>query len=192
MKHLNEYLMSEEDYVEHMIAKMMAEKTINEAGRRKKSTVKQVATEEGVAMVDAMTTGSEAEAKAAEDNFNKVIYHNGPTIYAFTTDKVDEPIKIGYTDQLPQRRIEQWRKKYMMGKDDDPEESVHCIGYWSAEEVMNADLESNTGELVFFWDSAVHKHVRDYGGAGNGWRQLNKEEFRNKLTGKGACIRCDE
>ena len=35
---------------------------------------------------------------------------NGPTIYAFTTDKVDSAVKVGYTDQRPEARIAQWQE----------------------------------------------------------------------------------
>ena len=108
------------------------------------------------------------DVQAIED-FTKLIRPNGPTIYAFVTDKLRDIIKIGYTDQHPEKRIDQWREYY--GKK--PGE-VTCIGYWSSEEFNKA------GERVFFWDHAVHKRV-----VGRGYENIKKDNFLELLTDKG-------
>lgn len=94
---------------------------------------------------------------------------NGPCIYAFYTNKVHDAIKVGYTDQHPEKRIEQWKKHYGTG-----EGEVVCLGYWSAEEI-----DSNK-ERVFFWDHAVHEKIR-----ANDFKQLNRDEFMASLTDEG-------
>ena len=107
------------------------------------------------------------------DEFVKdFIRPNGPTIYAFITDKVKDAIKVGYTDQHPEKRIEQWKEIY--GKEAG---EVTCLGYWSSEEFNKA------GERVFFWDHAIHKKIRD-----KGYKQLEKDEFMSTLTDKGKQI----
>lgn len=57
---------------------------------------KQVKSEEkieGLSILDKVLNGEESE------NLIKDIVHpNGPTIYAFITDKVNDAIKVGYTD----------------------------------------------------------------------------------------------
>ena len=73
---------------------------------------------------------------------------NGPRIYAFVTDKVKDAVKIGFTDQHPKKRIEQWADIY--GR---KEGEVTLLGHWSAEEFDDA------GQRVFFYDHAVHKEV---------------------------------
>ena len=97
---------------------------------------------------------------------------NGPCIYAFYTNKVQDAIKVGYTDQHPEKRIEQWKKYY-----GDKEGEVVCLGYWSAEEFDAA------GERVFFWDHAVHEKIR-----GKDFKQLNRDEFMASLTDEGKKI----
>lgn len=102
----------------------------------------------------------------------KFIKPNGPTIYAFVTNKVKDAIKIGYTDQHPEKRIAQWREIY--GKKDG---EVTLLGYWSAEEFDNA------GERVFFWDHSVHSKV-----VKKGYLNVSKEEFKDFLSEEGKTI----
>ena len=102
----------------------------------------------------------------------KFIKPNGPTIYAFVTNKVKDAIKIGYTDQHPEKRIEQWREIY--GK---KEGEVTLLGYWSAEEFDKA------GERVFFWDHSVHGKVTK-----RGYLNVKKEEFNDFLSEEGKTI----
>lgn len=102
----------------------------------------------------------------------KFIKPNGPTIYAFVTNKVKDAIKIGYTDQHPEKRIAQWREIY--GK---KEGEVTLLGYWSAEEFDKA------GERVFFWDHSVHSKV-----VKKGYLNVSKEEFTDFLSEEGKTI----
>ena len=102
----------------------------------------------------------------------KFIKPNGPTIYAFVTNKVKDAIKIGYTDQHPEKRIAQWREIY--GK---KEGEVTLLGYWSAEEFDKA------GERVFFWDHSVHSRV-----VKKGYLNVSKEEFNDFLSEEGKTI----
>ena len=89
---------------------------------------------------------------------------NGPCIYAFTTSDVDNAIKIGYTDQHPLKRIQQWEKSYR---------DVKPIGYWSASEI------NKIGEEVFFWDHEVHHKVEN-----KGYLNVTKEDFYDKFASK--------
>lgn len=102
----------------------------------------------------------------------KFIKPNGPTIYAFVTNKVKNAVKIGYTDQHPEKRIDQWREIY--GK---KEGEVTLLGYWSAEEFDKA------GERVFFWDHSVHGKV-----AKRGYLNVKKDEFTDFLSEEGKTI----
>ena len=111
------------------------------------------------------------EENKATKSFVNIIRPNGPCIYAFTTDKVKDCIKIGYTDQHPEKRIAQWKKKY-----GNKEGEVTTIGYWSAEE-----FNKITNEKVFFWDHAVHYIVSDE----MGYKNIKKEEFPKYMTDKG-------
>lgn len=116
--------------------------------------------------LDKALMGQQSDIDAAVSEFIKP---NGPTIYAFVTNKVKDAIKIGYTDQHPEKRIDQWRKFYGSGPED-----VKCIGYWSSEEFNKA------GERVFFWDHAVHSKVSK-----RGFANVKEEEFENFLSDKG-------
>ena len=79
---------------------------INE-GRRKKQ--EQEIHIEGNSILDKIMNDKETNI----DEFVKeFVRPNGPTIYAFVTDKVKDAIKVGYTDQHPEKRIEQWREIY--------------------------------------------------------------------------------
>lgn len=136
---------------------------INE-GRRKKQ--EQEIHIEGNSILDKIMNDKETNI----DEFVKeFVRPNGPTIYAFTTDKVDSAVKVGYTDQHPEARIAQWKEIY--GKE---EGEVVTLGWWSSEEFNQA------GERVFFWDHAIHKKIRD-----KGYKQLERDEFMATLTEKG-------
>lgn len=125
---------------------------------------------EGTSILDKILNNSESNV----DNFVKeFIRPNGPTIYAFVTDKVKDAIKVGYTDQHPEKRIEQWREIYGKEKGE-----VECLGWWSSEEFNEA------GERVFFWDHAIHKKISD-----KKYKQLTKDEFMRTLTDAGKQIK---
>ncbi len=95
-----------------------------EARTKKEKEEKQ----EGLSILDKALNG-----EVTEETIKDIIHPNGPTIYAFITDKVKDAIKVGYTDQHPEKRIAQWKEKY-----GDKEGEVTCLGYWSAEEFDNA------------------------------------------------------
>ena len=116
--------------------------------------------------LDKALMGQQSDIDTAVSEFIKP---NGPTIYAFVTNKVKDAIKIGYTDQHPEKRIDQWRKYYGQSPED-----VKCIGYWSSEEF------NKVGERVFFWDHAVHSKVSK-----RGYANVKEEEFENFLSDKG-------
>ena len=135
--------------------------------RNKKEEQKHI---EGTSILDKILNNSESNV----DNFVKeFIRPNGPTIYAFVTDKVKDAIKVGYTDQHPEKRIEQWREIYGKEKGE-----VECLGWWSSEEFNEA------GERVFFWDHAIHKKISD-----KKYKQLTKDEFMRTLTDAGKQIK---
>ena len=134
-------------------------KFIAEAKRANKNTEQK---EIGITILDQVLNGDFKNT----DEFSKLIRPNGPTIYAFVTDKVKNAIKVGYTDQHPMKRIEQWQEVY--GKN---EHEVECLGYWSSEEFTQA------GERVFFWDHAVHKKIE-----GRGYKNVKKDEFYKEFV----------
>ena len=119
----------------------------------------------GKTLLDGVLNGEIDDAK----EFTTFIKPNGPVIYAFTTNKVKDAIKIGYTDQHPEKRIAQWAEIYGREPGD-----VVTLGYWSAEEFDKA------GERVFFWDHAVHNKV-----AKAGFLNVKKEEFEQFLSDEG-------
>ena len=121
--------------------------------------------EEGLSILDKSLNGDNEEIK----EFEKLLRPNGPCIYAFITDKVNDAIKIGYTDQHPLKRIEQWKEVY--GKE---EGEVECLGYWSSEEI------DQSGQKVFFWDHTVHDKVTK-----KGYANISKEQFYKILSEKG-------
>ena len=121
--------------------------------------------EEELSVLDKALNGDNEEIK----EFEKLLRPNGPCIYAFITDKVNDAIKIGYTDQHPLKRIEQWKEVY--GKE---EGEVECLGYWSSEEI------DQSGQKVFFWDHAVHDKVTK-----KGYANISKEQFYKILSEKG-------
>ena len=124
--------------------------------------------EEGLSVLDKALNGDIEDIK----EFEKSLRPNGPCIYAFITDKVNNAIKIGYTDQHPLKRIEQWKEVY--GKE---EGEVECLGYWSSEEI------DQSGQKVFFWDHAVHDKVTK-----KGYANVNRDEFYKMLSEKGKKI----
>lgn len=126
---------------------------------------------EGISILDkiAQTNEEENKEKMIESFVKDFVRPNGPCIYAFVTDKVQDAIKVGYTDQHPEKRIAQWKEIY--GKDAG---EVTCLGYWSSEEFNAA------GERVFFWDHAIHQKIRD-----KGYKQLSEDDFMATLTDKG-------
>ena len=65
--------------------------------------------------LDKALMGQQSDIDTAVSEFIKP---NGPTIYAFITNKVKDAIKIGYTDQHPEKRIDQWRKYYGKSPED--------------------------------------------------------------------------
>ena len=119
--------------------------------RRSKKEEEQ--TVEGISILDGvMNTNDDKKENELIKKLNEVIKNNGPTIYAFGVDKVKNAIKVGYTDQHPEKRIQQWKDVY------EPHGmKVTSIGFWSADEFTAA------GERVFFWDHAVHKKITDKG-----------------------------
>ena len=119
---------------------------------------------EGLSILDKALNG-----EVSEDTIKDIIHPNGPTIYAFVTDKVKDAIKVGYTDQHPEKRIAQWKEVY-----GDKEGEVTCLGYWSAEEIDKA------GQKVFFWDHQVHDKVIK-----KGFLRVEKDEFNKFMSEKG-------
>lgn len=145
-------------------------KSINEflnEGRKRKEEEQHI---EGVSILDKIL--NDDETTPVDEFVKEFIRPNGPTIYAFITDKVKDAIKVGYTDQHPEKRIAQWKEVY--GKEAG---NVTTLGYWSSEEFNKA------GERVFFWDHAIHKKIRD-----KGYKQLDKDEFMATLTDEGKKI----
>ena len=127
---------------------------------------------EGISILDKIINSSENKETEITEFVKDFIRPNGPCIYAFITDKVRDAVKVGYTDQHPEKRIAQWKEEY--GKE---EGEVTCIGYWSSEE-FNA-----VGERVFFWDHAVHDKLRK-----KNYKQLDKDGFMASLTDVGKKI----
>lgn len=114
----------------------------------------------------AMNVNNDKKEDELIEKLNKVIKNNGPTIYAFVVDKVKNAIKVGYTDQHPEKRIQQWKDVY------EPHGmKVKSIGFWSADEFTTA------GERVFFWDHAVHKKITD-----KGFANVNEETFYKNFS----------
>ena len=119
---------------------------------------------EGVSVLDKILNNEETEEE--KKLFDSIIMPNGPTIYAFITDKVNDCIKVGYTDQHPLKRIEQWKKVY-----GEKEGEVTLLGYWSSEEFDKA------GNKVFFWDHQVHKTLRS-----KKFIQVEKDDFYDRFV----------
>lgn len=135
---------------------------ITEAGKSDKEKKKHT---EGISLLQRVFDQQNSKNKETEEikSFSDIIRSNGPTIYAFITNKVKDAIKIGYTDRQPEERIEEWKEIYGKGEKD-----VELLGYWSSEELDNAN------EKVFFWDHTVHKQVKK-----RGFRNLKKNKMTN-------------
>lgn len=86
---------------------------------------------------------------ADQDDVNrKVFIGNVPSIYAFTTEKVPNFIKVGFTNQSVERRLQQWNDIY---------HDVKEYGRWTATETMP------NGSLVYFMDYPVHDRIINKG-----------------------------
>jgi len=145
---------------------------ITEARKKVKDTVAKVK-EVTLSLTDRMLNSKNKEEREVISNdFAKILRSNGPCIYAFVTNKVKDAIKIGYTDQYYEKRIDQWRKHYGQKEGD-----VTCIGCWSSEEI------DSLNNRVFFWDHAVHKKVEN-----RGYANISKEDFVNFISDEGKKI----
>lgn len=121
------------------------QKYINEALKKQQDNNKEV-----VSLLDNVLSGEiKADDIKTKKAFEQIFHQNGPMIYAFFTPKVKDAIKIGFTDQAPEKRIEQWRKIY-----DDANNKLETIGYWSSEEFNKVAKQKQ-----FFWDHAVHQKL---------------------------------
>lgn len=89
----------------------------------------------------------------------ELLQTNTPIIYAFITKYAPNAIKIGYTVQGAEQRVQQWRKYYKDAK---------LIGWWTATQLDNAMHK------VFFMDFNVHARTRQYG-------YTNLKDDSNKL-----------
>ena len=123
---------------------------------------------EGMSALDKFNKADEREKeKLLIQQFEDVIKQNGPTIYAFVVKQIPRCIKIGYTDQHPAKRIQQWKDIY---------EKTHGyeltpIGIWPADvfdEVANKRL--------FFWDHAVHQKVIN-----KKYLRVKRDEFYKRI-----------
>ena len=145
-------------------------KYILEARKKKAKNNTEEKHAEGISILDQITSAKDENREQLIDTFvNTFVRPNGPCIYAFMTDKVRDAIKVGYTDQHPEKRIAQWRELYGRNAGE-----VTTLGYWSSEEFNEA------GERVFFWDHAIHKKISD-----KGYKQLSHDEFMASLTDAG-------
>ena len=126
---------------------------------------------EGMSALDKFNKADEREKeKLLIQQFEDVIKQNGPTIYAFVVKQIPRCIKIGYTDQHPAKRIQQWKDIY---------EKTHGyeltpIGIWPADvfdEVANKRL--------FFWDHAVHQKVIN-----KKYSRVKRDDFYKRIDDK--------
>lgn len=95
--------------------------------------------------------------KISTSHIQQIFPVNNPMIYAFITDDVKDAIKVGYTDQGVQKRIDQWKKIY---------NNVILIGYWSADTFLS------DGTHVMFKDYPVHNLLEEHG-----YRRLLPSDF---------------
>ena len=65
---------------------------------------------EGISILDQITNSTKNEEETISEFVKDFIRPNGPCIYAFITDKVKDAVKVGYTDQHPEKRIAQWKE----------------------------------------------------------------------------------
>lgn len=102
------------------------------------------------------------ELKGEESNIGSFIRQNTPIIYAFVTNMMKPAVKIGFTTQGAQKRLQQWQKYFP---------DAELIGYWTAVEFIE-DAEKKTKTKVFFQDFPVHKET-----VRKGFANLTREEF---------------
>ena len=102
------------------------------------------------------------ELKGEESNIGSFIRQNTPIIYAFVTNMMKPAVKIGFTTQGAQKRLQQWQKYFP---------DAELIGYWTAVEFIE-DAQTQTKTKVFFQDFPVHRETVKKGVA-----NLTREEF---------------
>ena len=102
------------------------------------------------------------ELNGEESNIGSFIRQNTPIIYAFVTNMMKPAVKIGFTTQGAQKRLQQWQKYFP---------DAELIGYWTAVEFIE-DAETKTKTKVFFQDFPVHKET-----VKKGYANLTREEF---------------
>ena len=123
---------------------------------------------EGMSALDKFNKADEREKeKMLIQQFENVIKQNGPTIYAFVVKQIQRCIKIGYTDQHPAKRIQQWKDVY---------EKPHGyelipIGIWPADVFDEA-----ANKRLFFWDHAVHQKVIN-----KKYLRVERDEFYKRI-----------
>lgn len=112
------------------------------------SEIKQVDDEnnEDETILDRVGNGEDVNLK--DENGNKIFVGNVPSIYAFFTGRVTDYIKVGFTYQGVDKRLDQWRKHYP---------DLQKFGEWTATEEMPS------GDLVYFMDYPVHDNIQDAG-----------------------------
>ena len=106
------------------------------------------------------------ELNGEETNIGSFIRQNTPIIYAFITNMVKPAVKIGFTTQGPQKRLEQWRKYFP---------DAQLIGYWSSVEFIE-DVQKQTKTKVFFQDFPVHNATVQ-----RGFANLTRDEFNKEI-----------
>ena len=102
------------------------------------------------------------EIDKSEHLEEKIFKANTPMIYAFTTPQIKNAIKVGFTDQGVQKRINQWKKHY---------KDIQIIGYWTSREFRKAADGLNT--MVFFKDYPVHDNIIK-----KGYSRLLEDSFK--------------
>lgn len=126
---------------------------------------------DGMSTLDKFNKADEREKeKLLIKQFEDVIKQNGPTIYAFTVKQIKNCIKIGYTDQHPAKRIQQWKDVYEKGHGYE----LTPIGIWTADEFDEA-----AQERVFFWDHAVHQKVIN-----KKYLRVERDDFYTRIDDK--------
>ena len=105
------------------------------------------------------------ELSGMDNDLSKYIRPNTPIIYAFTTNMMKTAVKIGFTTQGAQARLQQWQKYYP---------DAQLIGYWDAIEFQ--EVKDENGETVkqkvFFQDYPVHRETVQ-----RGYDNITREEF---------------
>lgn len=81
-----------------------------------------------------------------DEKFDKeLLQTNTPIIYAFKTKYAPNAIKVGYTTQGPEQRVNQWKKFY---------KDAELIDYWDASELNSVQ------QRVYFMDFSVHDEIK--------------------------------